>query len=79
MRFGDRVAVTVVMVMMMVVMVGRMGIALPSRRNACISFKLLNATRMDCSGVRPRCLDTCMRQKLNDRFEILLGSFWRSR
>lgn len=78
MRFGDCVAVAMIMVMVVIMMVVRMRMTLPSRRNAYIGFKLLNATRMDCSRVCPGCLDTCMRQELNDSFEILLGSFWRT-
>lgn len=81
MRSWNCVIVAVIMAMvLMVVRVGMgMRMTLSSRIYACVSFKLLNATRMDCSGVCSGCLDTRMRQKLDDCFEIFLGSFWRSR
>ena len=66
------VMVVVVVVIMRVVLCMMMS----ARRYPSVCFELLHTSGMDCARVCPRCLNTCMRQQLNDCFEVLLGSLW---
>ena len=70
------IVMMVVVVVVMVIMGVVICMMMPPGRYASISFELLHTTSMDCTRVCPGCLNTCMRQQLNDCFEVLLGSLW---
>lgn len=47
----------------------------PSSRDPGFRFEFLDPASMQRARIRPRSLHTCMRQHVNDGFQILLGAF----